>query len=131
MEGAIQVNDIPAYWNEHYQSYLGISVPDDKQGCLQDVHWSHGSFGYFPTYSQGSFYAAQFYAKALDEIPGLPEKARKGQNQELLGWLRQQVHQHGRMYTSEELCTKITGEGLRIEYFLQYLLAKYRNIYQF
>ena len=131
IEGSIQTKDIPSYWNEHYQSYLGITVPDDKQGCLQDVHWSHGSFGYFPTYSQGSFYAAQFYAKALDEMPGLPEKTQKGQHQELLGWLRQRVHQHGRMYTSEELCAKITGEGLQIEYFSQYLLAKYRNIYQF
>ena len=131
IEGSIQTKDIPTYWNEHYQSYLGITVPDDKQGCLQDVHWSHGSFGYFPTYSQGSFYAAQFYAKALDEIPELPQKTRKGEHQELLGWLRQRVHQHGRMYTSEELCTKITGAGLRIDYFLQDMLAKYRNIYQF
>jgi len=131
IEGSIQTKEIPSYWNEHYKSYLGITVPDDKQGCLQDVHWSHGSFGYFPTYSQGSFYAAQFYAKALDKMPRLPEKTRKGQYQELLGWLRQRVHQHGRMYTSEELCTELTGEGLQVEYFLQYLLAKYRNIYQF
>jgi len=131
IEGSIQTKDIPAYWNEHYQSYLGITVPDDKKGCLQDVHWSHGSFGYFPTYSQGSFYAAQFYAKALDEMTGLPEQTRKGKHQELLGWLRQQVHRHGRMFTSEELCEKITGEGLRIEHFLEHLLAKYRNIYQF
>ena len=131
IDGSIEAADVPGYWNEHYQSYLGITVPDDKKGCLQDVHWSHGSFGYFPTYSQGSFYAAQFYAEVATEIGNLPKQIRHGQNQELLAWLRQRVHQHGRMYTSEELCKKISGKGLQIEFFLQYLLAKYRNIYQF
>lgn len=131
IEGTIQTKDIPAYWNEHYHSYLGVKVPDDKKGCLQDVHWSHGSFGYFPTYSQGSFYAAQFYAEASKKIDGLNNKIGKGTHSDLLQWLRQQVHKHGRMYTSEELCEKITGTGLQIDYFLQYLLAKYRNIYQF
>ena len=62
--GELKTEDIPAYWNELYEKYLGVTVPDDQHGCLQDVHWSHGSFGYFPTYSLGSFYAAQFFAKA-------------------------------------------------------------------
>jgi len=104
-------------------------VPDDKQGCLQDVHWSHGSFGYFPTYSLGSFYAAQFYGTAAREIP-LEEQIRKGQFQPLLSWLRNAVHQHGRKYPSEELCLKISEKALNTEYFLTYLLDKYRNIYQ-
>ena len=63
--------DIPAWWNEQYNRLLGVVVPDDRQGCLQDVHWSHGSFGYFPTYSLGSFYAAQFFSMAEKNIPGL------------------------------------------------------------
>lgn len=131
LEGSLKTNDIPAYWNELYKTYLGVIVPDDKQGCLQDVHWSHGSFGYFPTYSQGSFYAAQLYAKALEKNPFLQEQIRKNSNRTLLEWLRQEVHQYGRRYTSEELCLKISGEGLNTSYFLDYLLAKYHNIYQF
>ncbi len=131
LDGSINVKEIPAYWNEHYRDYLGLAVPDDRQGCLQDVHWSHGSFGYFPTYSQGSFYAAQFYSKADEKIIFLEEQIRKGSNQALLNWLRQEVHQYGRQYTSEELCLNICGEGLNTRYFLDYLLAKYHNIYQF
>lgn len=131
LDGSINVNEIPAYWNEHYKDYLGLEVPDDRQGCLQDVHWSHGSFGYFPTYSQGSFYAAQFYSKSGEKIDFLEEKIRKGNNQALLNWLRQEVHQYGRQYTSEELCINISGERLNTRYLLDYLLAKYHNIYQF
>ena len=128
IEGSISTKEIPAYWNDHYWQYLGVKVPDDKHGCLQDVHWSHGSFGYFPTYSLGSFYAAQLYATASREIP-LEEQIRKGQFQPLLTWLRNAVHQHGRKYPSEELCLKISGKALNTEYFLTYLLDKYRNIY--
>jgi carboxypeptidase Taq len=131
IEGSIPAKDVAAYWNEHYKEYLGIEVPDDKKGCLQDVHWSHGSFGYFPTYSQGSFYAAQLFHKALTEIEVLPENIRKGQHGPLLEWLRRNLHGLGRRYTSEELCLKISGENLDTRYFLNYLLAKYRNIYQF
>lgn len=131
IEGSIQTSDIPSYWNEHYQRYLGVDVPGDKKGCLQDVHWSHGSFGYFPTYSQGSFYAAQFFACAQQQIPQLEKNMENGAHTELLNWLRQQVHNHGRMYTSEELSERISGQCLQTQYFLDYLLAKYRNIYQF
>ncbi len=131
LDGSINVKEIPAYWNEHYRDYLGLVVPDDRQGCLQDVHWSHGSFGYFPTYSQGSFYAAQFYSIAGEKIDFLEEKIRKGNNRALLNWLRQEVHQYGRQYTSEELCQNISGERLNNRYLLDYLLAKYHNIYQF
>ncbi|MBC7849145.1 MAG: carboxypeptidase M32 [Chitinophagaceae bacterium] len=131
IENSIQTEDIPAYWNEHYQRYLGVNVPDDKRGCLQDIHWSHGSFGYFPTYSQGSFYAAQLFGKASKDITKLPELIRNGENQPLLGWLRKNVHQYGRMYKSEELCSLVTGDGLKIHHFLDYMLAKYSNIYQF
>ncbi|ULQ58269.1 carboxypeptidase M32 [Flavihumibacter rivuli] len=125
----ISVKDIPAFWNEHYRLYLGIAVPDDRQGCLQDVHWSHGSFGYFPTYSLGSLYAAQFYAFAGKDIPNLDYQLEGGQFATLKDWLRKKIHTHGRMYTSEELCREICGEGLNIQYFMQYAYAKYRYIY--
>jgi carboxypeptidase Taq len=129
MEGSISVKDIPAFWNERYQKLLDLKVPDDKQGCLQDVHWSHGSFGYFPTYSLGSLYAAQFFQAAQKEQPDLPEEIRKGRFQPLLAWLRKNIHVHGRRYTSAELCQLATGEPLDIAYFLQYVADKYQLIY--
>lgn len=129
IEGSIECADIPAYWNEHYQRYLGVTVPDDRQGCLQDVHWSHGSFGYFATYSLGSQYAAQFYASAQKAIPTLEAGIAMGDNTALLQWLRHNIHRHGRMFTSEELCTNITGEPLNSDHFMNYVQAKYKGIY--
>lgn len=131
IEGIIQPQDIPAYWNEQYEKYLGVKSPDDLHGCLQDVHWSHGSFGYFPTYSLGSFYAAQFFEQAQREIPSLVNEIENGRYQSLIDWLRRKVHVHGRYYTSEELCKHVCGQPLDITHFMQYLLDKYGKIYQF
>lgn len=131
IQGSLSVADIPSWWNENYKAWLGVTVPDDKRGCLQDVHWSHGSFGYFPTYSLGSFYAAQFFASAGKQLPGLYETIGEGQTAPLLDWLREKIHRHGRCYTSEELCLHATGKPLDINYFLTYLLDKYGNIYKF
>lgn len=127
--GQLEVNDIPEFWNQGYKNYLGIDVPDDKQGCLQDVHWSHGSFGYFPTYSLGSLYAAQFYRAAEKAIPALNESLAQGDCLPLLGWLRSNIHIHGRKYTSEQLSERITGEGLNTVYFMEYANDKYSFIY--
>ncbi|HEY8388787.1 MAG TPA: carboxypeptidase M32, partial [Parasegetibacter sp.] len=127
--GEIEVNDIRDYWNDQYLTYLGVQVPDDKSGCLQDVHWSHGSFGYFPTYSLGSFYAAQFFNKAQDVLPGLNNMISSGNLRVLLEWLRVNIHVHGRMFTSEELCRRICGEGLNTTYFMDYIHNKYGRIY--
>ncbi|MGB8194426.1 MAG: carboxypeptidase M32 [Chitinophagaceae bacterium] len=131
IEGTLRVHDLPDFWNYQYQKYLGISPPDDLQGCLQDVHWSHGSFGYFPTYSLGSFYAAQFFDQAMQDVPTLLDEIATGQYQPLLDWLREKVHIHGRYFTSEELCEQVCGRKLDIRCFMQYLLDKYKNIYQF
>lgn len=131
LEGALQVKDIPAWWNARYKELLGVDVPDDLHGCLQDVHWSHGSFGYFPTYSLGSFYAAQFFQAAGRQVPGLADEIRKGRFQPLLSWLRMNIHAHGRRWTSEELCERVTGAPLDIQYFMQYARDKYRHIYRF
>ena len=131
IQGALKTHDIPAYWNEQYKKWLGIDVPDDQRGCLQDVHWSHGSFGYFPTYSLGSFYAAQFFASACKNDPGLYDKMERGNTTDLLQWLRQRVHACGRIWNSEEICKKATGESLNVQYFLEYLLDKYGKIYEF
>ncbi|MDB5191304.1 MAG: carboxypeptidase [Segetibacter sp.] len=130
IEGSLQVADIPAYWNAQYKQLLGVDVPDDKHGCLQDVHWSHGSFGYFPTYSLGSFYAAQFWQKAQEDIPGLANQiATAGTTQLLLSWLRQKVHGYGKFYTSEELCKMVTSKTLDSASFINYARSKYNSLY--
>jgi carboxypeptidase Taq len=129
IEGSITTGDIPAFWNEQYKKLLNVEVPDDKRGCLQDVHWSHGSFGYFPTYSLGSFYAAQFFQTAKETLGSLEDDLRAGKTANLLAWLRREIHAKGRLYQSEELCTAVSGKGLDVSYFLDYLLQKYANIY--
>ena len=128
-EGSLQVRDIPAYWNDQYKSLLGITVPDDKQGCLQDIHWSHGSFGYFATYSLGSFYAAQFWQQAKTDIVGLEDNiANEGNTGLLLKWLRDNIHGYGRMYTSDEFCSKVTGKKLDSSVFVNYLREKINRL---
>jgi carboxypeptidase Taq len=129
IEGLIEVNELPAYWNQKYKEYLGIEVPNDSSGVLQDIHWSHGSFGYFPTYSLGSFYAAQFFAQAKKEITGLEAEIEKGNMKPLLDWLREKVHRHGKYYSAEELCIAISGEKLNFKYFMDYATKKYTKLY--
>jgi carboxypeptidase Taq len=129
IEGSLTAKDIPAFWNEQYKNLLDMEVPDDMQGALQDVHWSHGSFGYFPTYSLGSFYAAQFFAEAKKQIIGLEEEISNGNFTRLLQWLRTNIHEKGRQYTSEQLCTEVTGKPLQIDDFVNYILHKYELIY--
>jgi carboxypeptidase Taq len=131
IEGTLKPRDIPAYWNEQYWNYLGLRIADDKQGCLQDVHWSHGSFGYFSTYSMGSFYGAQFFAEATEELPSLEVDLKNGNTKSILAWLQANIYQHGRTMTSEDLCTSVCGKPLDIQYFLDYILAKHKNIYNF
>lgn len=131
LENNIQTKDLPAYWNQQYQRYLGVTPPNDKQGVLQDVHWSHGSFGYFPTYSLGSFYAVQFFNRVSQDHFAVTGEISNGIFSSLLKWLRKQVHQHGRRYRSEELCKMITGKGLDINAFLSYANTKYAGIYGF
>jgi carboxypeptidase Taq len=127
--GSLSVRDIPAYWAEAYKKYLGLDVPDDRQGCLQDVHWSHGSFGYFPTYTLGSLYAAQFFKACGEQIPGLDQGIREGRYTEVLGWLREKVHRHGRYYLSTDLCKEATGSELDPYIFMAYARDKYHGIY--
>ena len=127
--GELSVKDLPSAWNEAYRKYLGITPPDFKQGVLQDVHWSHGMFGYFPTYTLGSFYAVQFFDQACKELPGLENQIGNGLFSDLLNWLREKIHRHGRRYTSEELCTRITGYGLDPQAFIRYANHKYGEIY--
>lgn len=125
LDGSLNTADIPAFWNESYLDYLGIAPPDLKTGCLQDVHWSHGSFGYFSTYSSGSLYAAQFYALMKKQLSGLEDSISRADFQLVRNWLREKIYRFGRQFTSEELCNKTCGEPLQIEYFTQYLRDKW------
>ncbi len=129
LEDSISVSELPDAWNSKYKQYLGLTPPDDVQGILQDVHWSHGSFGYFPTYSLGSFYAAQFWEEAQRQMPALLKDIEAGQFGAFLQWLRDHIHQHGRRYRSEELCQRITGKGLDFSSFMRYAQEKYSGIY--
>ncbi|MGO4290076.1 carboxypeptidase M32 [Chitinophaga sp. RAB17] len=129
IDGSIDVKDLKHTWNEYYRQYLHVEVPDDVQGVLQDIHWSHGSFGYFPTYSLGSFYAAQFFTAAQKQVPGLDSSIATGNYQPLLEWLRHNIHPFGRFYTSNELCEKVTGKQLVFGDFLEYAKKKYGGIY--
>lgn len=129
MEGTIEVNDLPNFWNAKYKEYLGVDVSSNNDGVLQDIHWSHGSFGYFPTYSLGSFYAVQFYDQAVKDIDGLEDRIEAGDSSELLSWLRENIHRHGQLYSANELCTRVTGKELDFQHFMDYANAKYSVIY--
>jgi carboxypeptidase Taq len=128
ISGNIKTADIPACWNEYFKSMLDLKVPDDVRGCLQDVHWSHGSFGYFATYSLGSLYAAQFYHSMLSQLPDADEKISKGDVSPLMNWLKENIFDHGRFFTSSEICRRATGKELDSSYFIDYVSVKMSQI---
>ncbi len=129
LEGRVSTGDLPEAWNAKMQEYLGIVPPDDTHGVLQDVHWSYGSFGYFPTYSIGNFFAAQIFDQIKKDIPDLDTHIEKGKFHYLLDWLHANLHTHGRKFTLNELAEKITGEALQIHHFITYLKTKFGEIY--
>ncbi len=129
IEGQIQVKDIPAFWSERYKEYLGVAPKTDTEGCLQDVHWSYGAFGYFPTYSLGSFYSAQLMAQMKTENPELERQIEGGDTSYVLNWLRNKIHAHGRKYNSADLLTRTTGSDLKFSYFMDYARKKYGELY--
>ncbi len=129
MKGDLAVADIPGVWNERYKEYLDLDVPDDRRGCLQDVHWSMTSMGYFPTYTLGNLYCAQFFEKAMQDIPNLMDQFAQGQFGELKSWLNTNIHAHGRRYRAADLCEHVTGKPLSAEPLMRHLEGKLRPIY--
>jgi carboxypeptidase Taq len=125
----LDVKDLPGEWNRLYKDYLGLTVPDDRRGCLQDVHWSGGMIGYFPTYTLGTLYSAQFFERAREVIPGLDDGFARGEFRPLLGWLNTNIHRHGRRYLSAALCEHVTGAPLSAEPFMRHLHAKVPAMY--
>ncbi|MGD8243819.1 MAG: carboxypeptidase M32 [Anaerolineae bacterium] len=129
LEGRLAVADLPEVWNAKMAGYLGIRPPDDAVGVLQDVHWSMGLIGYFPSYALGNLLAAQLYSQALAEVPQLPEQIAQGEFQPLLAWLREGIYQHGSKFRPAELVKRVTGEPMQAQPFLSYLQEKYGAIY--
>lgn len=129
IEGSLQVKDLPLAWNDKMRTYLGISPSSDGEGCLQDIHWSMGAMGYFPTYALGNLYAAQFFESFEKAHPNWKEKVSKGELLFIKEWLKENLHKHGRQYTPHEIVKKITGRDLEEKPYVKYLNEKYKKIY--
>ncbi|MDP9132448.1 MAG: carboxypeptidase M32 [Nitrospirota bacterium] len=130
IEERAKPEDLPDLWNEKMQSYLGLVPQRDADGVLQDVHWSMGAFGYFPTYTLGNLYSVQFFEQAKQELPQLDEDMAAGHLLPLGRWLEQKIHRWGRMFTPDHLARRVTGSGVSPEPFLLYLEEKYRALYR-
>jgi carboxypeptidase Taq len=129
LEDELSVADLPAAWQEKYREYLGVVSPTDADGVLQDVHWSAGLFGYFPTYALGNLYAAQFFAQAKKDLGNIDAQFQHGEFSNLREWLRENIHTHGRRYTPAQLAERITGKPLSHEALMLHLKSKYGELY--
>lgn len=126
----IEAKELPELWNEAMKRYLGIVPPNDAQGVLQDVHWSSGYFGYFPSYMLGNLYAAQLFKAAEKEIPDLQKRISRGELLPLREWQREKIHRFGRIYEPKELLERVTGEGPTPQHFLRYIKEKFSEVYK-
>ena len=129
MSGDVSVEDLPGAWSEKYQHYLGITPPNDADGVMQDIHWSAGLIGYFPTYSLGNLYAAQLFNKADEELGGLHQQFERGEFQPLKEWLVEKIHKPGRCYSASELIERVTGDPLSHSHLVDYLYGKLGPLY--
>lgn len=127
--GKVDLARLPQEWNERFEAYLGIVPPNDTLGVLQDVHWSMGLVGYFATYALGNLLSVQYYNRALKDHPAIPDEIASGKFDTLLTWLNQNIHQHGRKYTSAELTQRVTGEAMQSSDYIHYLQQKFGAIY--
>jgi carboxypeptidase Taq len=128
INGDMEVADIPAAWNAKFRELLGLDVPDDARGCLQDIHWSFGGFGYFATYTLGNLNASQLMRAARAAHPALDAELARGQYATLLTWLRGNIHAQGRRYTASELMRHATGNATGMECHLAYLKQKFLSV---
>lgn len=129
VSGDLAAADVPAAWNERFAASFGLTPPDDAHGCLQDIHWSGGMIGYFPTYALGNMYAAQLFEAAGRELGDLDDQFRRGEFEPLLGWLRREVHQRGRLYYAPQLVEKVTGEPPSADPLIRHLNNRFRPLY--
>lgn len=129
-DGDLEVKDLPKVWNHKYKEYLGIEPGNNREGVLQDVHWSDGSFGYFPSYALGYMYAAQFKHTMIKDLPHFNDLLRKGDIAPIKHWLNQHIHQYGKLKKPLEILEETTGGGLNAQYLIEYLEDKYKDLYQ-
>jgi carboxypeptidase Taq len=129
IEGDLAAGDLPGAWREKYERYLGVVSPTDADGALQDVHWSAGLFGYFPTYTLGNLYAGQFFAQANADLGDLGESLGRGEFRPLLDWLRDKIHSQGRRYSASQLAVRVTGQPLSHDAWMGQMRAKYGELY--
>jgi carboxypeptidase Taq len=128
IRGDLDVGEVPRVWNDRMDEYLGVRPETDAEGCLQDIHWSHGAFGYFPTYTLGSVMAAQLYGAASADVD-VDARIREGDVDPIRSWLREHVHRHGQRYETNELVREATGEDFAADAFLDYVSRKYGDLY--
>jgi len=129
MEGSLQAKDMPDAWNSLFQEYLGITPPNDKEGVLQDIHWSFGGIGYFSTYALGNLVSAQLWDVINQDIPNLDDQIRNGEFADLLAWLVDKIHRHGSKYEPQELVQRVTGSKIDPAPYVRYLTDKFSAIY--
>lgn len=129
LTGDLKVKDMPEAWNSKYEQYLGIRPTTDSEGCLQDVHWSQGSIGYFPTYSMGNILSYQIWNALERDVKNPYDLIEKGEFAPILGWLQENIYSKGRKYTPKDLIKNATGEPMNPKYYLDGLGAKYRELY--
>lgn len=127
--GALEVRDLPEAWNSKYESYLGIRPPNDTLGVLQDVHWTRGSVGYFPTYTFGNLLSGQIWALSIRELGDQSANFANGDFRTLLDWLRSQIYSKGKLHTPKEVMTRLTGKSLDATDWIQYAMDKFSRIY--
>jgi carboxypeptidase Taq len=131
IEGTLKVQDVPSAWNAQMKDLLGIVPDNDSEGCLQDIHWSMGSFGYFPSYTLGNLLAAQLFDTLQLAYPDLENKIRQGNVLFIKDWLKENIHQHGKIYSREELILQVTKKPLSSSFYIEYLHRKFGSIYGF
>ncbi|MER3496312.1 MAG: carboxypeptidase, partial [Armatimonadota bacterium] len=129
LENRLSVKEMPAAWNAKYEEYLGITPPNDSVGCLQDVHWSMGSIGYFPAYTIGNVLSYQIWRKLQADLGDTDALIAEGKFAPILGWLQEKVYRKGRSVEPKKLIEDVTGEPMNTTYYLEGLGAKYRDIY--
>jgi carboxypeptidase Taq len=129
MDDKIKVANLPQLWNEKMNEMFGIIPQNDLEGVLQDMHWSGGSIGYFPTYAIGSIYSSQIHKKIFEVNTNMEAEIEQGNFQNILNWLRENIHKFGRLFTADEIIKKACGEGLNSRIFVNYLKDKYYKLY--
>ncbi|MBO6513386.1 MAG: carboxypeptidase M32 [Phycisphaerales bacterium] len=129
LRNELAIKDLPEAWNAKFKDFLGLDVPNDATGCLQDVHWSFGLVGYFPTYSLGNLNAAQMWETINEQIPELNDQIARGEFGALLNWTREHIHQHGRRYTASEVIERATGKPLESDPLMRHLESRVRPAY--